>query len=358
MKIDVSIQIIWVLAAQEANLMEFQSIEPHHLLLAVLKFAELEEPDIAALLRDPENLEHLLQERDEVRSRLNTLSLEVPDQTRVLRRLLRERFGKGGHPPGGGRMIHRSPFARDIFKQAEAAARLKGVAQWSASDLFETLQRALSREVTKVLGKAGVPHAEAVADTPWLNKFGRDLSAAPVTRQGRKFSKSQLAATKDPVCRVLIDRLLEKDGVPVVLIQKGERCPVEVVEALAQYFTLSAAPAEVRGKKIIEIDITTQTWKKKKEKPEEFESALRALLQEAVTAGTIILFLNNLQEFLIAQWVAIFEDALKEPLLKKQVTCIAAISEEDYREYIDTAVELKKLFHPLWIHDIKMPSRL
>jgi len=42
MKPSISIQIVWPLAAQEAVALEYEFIEPSHLFLGTLKFAELE----------------------------------------------------------------------------------------------------------------------------------------------------------------------------------------------------------------------------------------------------------------------------------------------------------------------------
>ena len=124
MKPGISIQIIWPLAAQEAIAGEFECIEPSHLFLGTLKFAELEERHIEQLVRNPKDTGLLLDERDSIRSKLRDCSIEVPEKSRPIRYGLRKRLGKGGHPYDGQRVIHRSPTSREVFKRAEDPSNL------------------------------------------------------------------------------------------------------------------------------------------------------------------------------------------------------------------------------------------
>src|SRR5437660_856163 len=116
MKLSVSIEALWNMAAQEAISVKFLEIEPEHFLEALLKVSEMPLDALVGLVPDPGAARCLASEAIEVQREVARLSI---DSTKA-RRELRIALGAGTSPRTGD-VIHRSPASRGIF---DTAARL------------------------------------------------------------------------------------------------------------------------------------------------------------------------------------------------------------------------------------------
>ena len=348
-----SIQIVWPLAAHEANMAESEHIEPPHLLLGILKFAELEEKHIEQLVRDPKIISPLLSERDDIRSELRKYSIDVPYKSREIRYGIRKRLGKSGHPYDGKSVIHRSPVSREICKMAEDAALAIGSPKWCAVHLLDVLLKAPSRVINEVLLDAGLSGFWAGLDTPNLNRYGLDLTVSAIESQSHCQQNIKLEAAKDPVCKVLMAEILENKINNVLLIQKGKRSPKEIVESIVQYIMCDSAPYAVKGKRFIEIDITKSAWKAEGIDSKELDDRLRKLIQEARESGNVILFLNKFHEYINMETDPNYIDLVIELLSNKAVRCIGGLDEENYEKHVKKDPVWKKLIRPIWIHDLE-----
>ena len=358
MKPGLSIQIVWALAAQESIIAEFEFIEPPHFFLGVLKFAELEEQQVEQVVSDPALVREMLREQDDIRSRLRDCSIKVPDQSRGIRYSLRRRLGMGGHPHDAQRVIHRSTAAREICRKAEDAARTGHSSKWCALHLFDVLPESPTCEIKDVLKEAGVSGPGNVIDTPYLDRYGQDLSASAFGRRGSSVPVNKTDISKDPICKVLIDDILGSKKTNVLLIQKGERSPEVIVKSIAEYFARDTAPSNEKGKRIVGIDISKNAWKTRSVESRKLENRMNALFQEAIKADNIVLFLSELYEYLETKTGANFSDLLTKLLSAETVQCICGIDETNYHRYIKKDPELKKLLRPVWIHDLKVPFQL
>src|SRR6266849_6299829 len=116
MKLSISIEAVWNLAAQEAISVRLPEIEPEHLLEALLKLSEMPLDALFGLVPDPAAARCLAIEAVEIQKEVARLSI---DSTRT-RRDLRVALGSGTSLHTGD-VIHRSPASREIF---DAAAKL------------------------------------------------------------------------------------------------------------------------------------------------------------------------------------------------------------------------------------------
>lgn len=353
-----SIQVAWPLAAKEAIAAEFQCIEPAHLFLATLKFAELEERQIERLVDDSGVIKELISDRDEVRSRLRGCSIEVPDRSRGIRYGLRKRMGRGNHPYDGQRMIHRSATSREIFRKAEASARAIGTSKWSVLHLLDMLFESPSPEMTDVLADAGISGPKGAIETPYLDRYGRDLSALAAERRRHGGQDGDTDIARDPVCKVVIDDILGTEKKNILLIQKGKRSPKEIVEGIAGYFAGESAPPGARGKRVVELEICNNAWESSNVSQKELEKKIRPLFHEIIEGGNIVLFINEFHKFLVKNTSADFSGLLKDLLSNEQVRCIVGVDEDNYHKCLERDKELKKFLRPVWIHDLEVLSQL
>jgi ATP-dependent Clp protease ATP-binding subunit ClpA len=362
MKPGISIQIVWPLAAQEAIASEFEFIEPSHLFLGVLKFAELEGRHIEQLLHDPETTGPLTAERDDVRAKLNKSSIEVPDKSKSIRHRLRKRLGKGGHPYDGQRVIHRSPASREVFQKAEDAARNLDSSIWCAVHLLEALLEISSSEINAVLLEEGISPMGAAIDTPYLDKYGRDLTAQAAQNRKQLGKNQEPDIEKDPVCKVVMDYLFGREKTSILLIQKGERSAGEVVEYIGKYFAGPSAPPAAKGKKIVEIYGSDEAMIGEPLDLQQIEKELSMMFQEAIQASNIIMFFRYFYHYFYhhkeAKPIARILDFLKDNIAKGKLQCIFAIDEDNYLKLEREDSVWKKLLRIVWIHDIKVPLQL
>jgi ATP-dependent Clp protease ATP-binding subunit ClpA len=350
-----SIQIAWPLAAQEAIIADSKFIEPAHLFLAVLKFAELEERQIEQVVANPAFTGPLLSERDDIRTRLHEHSVVVPSASRDIRHRLRNLFGKGGHPYDGQQVMHRSHVSREICRNAEDIARSANSLQWCALHLLDALLQSSAREVRDILAEAGISGPRA-AETPCLDRYGRNISAMAAERQrGNALGKEPAPAT-DPVCKVVIEDILRNQRNSVLLIQTGKRSPREIVESIAERFASDSGP--VRARRIIEIEISMGAWRTKSTSPVELESRMRAMFLEATEARNVVLFLSEFHRYLEPATGANYSDMLVELLSKGRVPCVGGVDAEHYHSYVEKDHKWRKLIRPVWIHDLDVPSQL
>jgi hypothetical protein len=169
-KISPSIELIWQLAGHEAIAGEFKEIQPEHFCLGLLKLAELPVQEAAKLGVNEAAAKVLTAEVAAVRSELAKLGIDATQ----LRRALRGRLGKGGHPYTGGQM-HRSQASRDLFEAAARAADQAGSEVLAASHLLEAILKSPTPALAGLLRGAGGPKPPPATKTPLLDQHGQDL---------------------------------------------------------------------------------------------------------------------------------------------------------------------------------------
>ena len=113
MRFTPSFNIIMQLAADECIAAGFQEITPEHLLMALLRFAELERDIFLQMLSDSALATIMEEDRVAVEKMLHQQKID----STALRRTIRKEMGHGGVPYHAG-VIHRSSTSREIFAQA------------------------------------------------------------------------------------------------------------------------------------------------------------------------------------------------------------------------------------------------
>ncbi len=188
-------------------------------------------------------------------------------------------------------------------------------------------------------------HANATP-TPILARYGRDLT--------------ELARSGD--LPPIVGREQETLGMMEVLCRQTKRNPVLVgppgvgktalVEGLAERIAGDQVPHPLRGRRVIELSISTLVAGASR--MGEFEKRLRALLQEVTTAGNVILFVDEVHALLGAGGMYGLQDAatiLKPALARGNITCIGATTTHDYRKYIEKDGALARRFQPVRVQE-------
>jgi ATP-dependent Clp protease ATP-binding subunit ClpA len=116
MKYSPTIEIVLQLAAREAIAGRYSKIEPEHLLLALLKFSEIDVEAMAGA-SGARALKPVRDEQQDVRQVLDERYVD----SKLFRRRLRSALGRGDRPPDATG-IHRSDDTKRVFGAAEALA--------------------------------------------------------------------------------------------------------------------------------------------------------------------------------------------------------------------------------------------
>lgn len=348
-----SIHLTWPLAAQEAILGEFEYIEPCHIFLAALKFAELEEKQIQAVADSAGMAKDLITEQGTLLSLLHARSISVPNVSRTIRRGLRKHIGKGGCPHDGRRVIHRSKATLDLFKRAEQAAGQANEPHLTTCHLLQVLLESPPKEVQAILSLTGIRLDKPQPYMPTIAKFGRELGTQGFSIENQPPVGKHGDIMNDPVCKVIFDSLSNQSKKGVLLIQKGKRTPEEAAVDLAVYLKKSPGPLE----RVIEIDFTAEHWMAIIERHRDMENTIGTIFDEAVQSADLVLFFKNLS-VLFASAEAGKRTALIRERMRTGAPCIAGTDENGYRSYFDKDREWEKVLQPVWIHDLDLPLRL
>jgi len=221
---------------------------------------------------------------------------------------------------------------------------------------LEALFQSPSPEIVEVLTGAGISGPWTPVKTPKLDMYGKDLIiAGQIKTPDRQSDVSEIV--NDPVCKVLIDLLAQDKKPAVLLIRKGKGSPREIVEKVARYLAGESASTMIQQKRVVEID-----WSRKDisgntlERKNQSASILRDVVREALDAGNIILFMNDFHEFIHND--AIPRKMIADIFTEKNIQFICSTDEKKYLTLIQQDSEWKRLFRPIWIHDLHMPFQL
>jgi ATP-dependent Clp protease ATP-binding subunit ClpC len=186
------------------------------------------------------------------------------------------------------------------------------------------------------------PAAAARKPTPTLDEFGRDLTA--LAREGKL----------DPV----IGREKEIQRVIQILARRTKNNPVligepgvgktAIVEGLAQKIVEGTVPEVLVGRRVLVLDLASLVAGTKYRG--EFEERLKRVMKEILSAGNVVLFIDELHTIIGAGGAEGAIDAsnmLKPALSRGELQCIGATTLNEYKKHIERDAALERRFQPI-----------
>lgn len=184
------------------------------------------------------------------------------------------------------------------------------------------------------------------ADTKTLDQFSRDLTVAA--------QEGQL----DPV----IGRSREIQRVIQILSRRTKNNPVligepgvgktAIAEGLAQMVASGDVPEDLRGKRIVSLDLTGMLAGTKYRG--DFEERIKAALKETQKAGDIILFIDELHTIIgagAAEGAIDAANIIKPALGRGEIQVIGATTLDEYRKHIEKDAALERRFQPVTVEE-------
>jgi len=362
MKLSYGAMLAWQVAARETVAGGHKLIGREHLLIGVCSLSKLLRSTGAGL--QPQAYQALRAEGNAVAEAQRGCGL---DATR-LRRLVRQRIGRGGFDHTG-LVVHRDEKCKAAFgRAAELGQPIGGV---TCLHLLAALMEEPGPVVSQVLQEAGVPRtalreralsvglgavragearsgappgapqrgASATGETPYLDRYGRDL-----TQEARAGRLGPFVGRRQELLQVIQTLARRSKNNPVLVGEAGVG-KTALVEALAMRVARGKDPQILDGRCIVELNMGSLLAGTKYRG--EFEARLEGILGEARAHPEIILFIDELHNVIGAGRAEGSMDAanlLKPALARGDLRCIGATTIAEYRRYVEADSALERRF--------------
>ena len=282
--------------------------------------------------------------------------------------LLERRSGRGtpGAPVQG--LTSRS---RQLLRQAAAEAERLGHSYVGTEHLLLGIVRSPDCGAARLLQDAGADPDRLCTDI--LSRFAPETHAgsrapAPAPRSVRRGDTKTLdqysrdltdqaaAGTLDPVIgrdreiRRVIEILTRRTKNNPVLIGEPGVGKTAVAEGLGRAMAEGQVPPELRGKRLVSLDLTAMLAGTKYRG--DFEERLKNVLREVQRAGDVILFLDEIHTIMgagAAEGAIDAANILKPALSRGAIRVVGATTRSEYRRHIEKDAALERRFQPVTV---------
>src|SRR3989454_1536387 len=315
-----------------------QSMEPEHLLLALLQQREgVVGPVLAKLGARPEVIQRALEQ--------------------ALERLPTVRGGGGQHYLG--------ERLRAALERAQAEAeRLKdeyvstehlliGIAQERDGGAGRVLAQngvrpdGIYKALVEVRGSQRVTDPNPEEKYQALQRYSRDL-----TELARKGKLDPVIGRDEEIRRVIQVLSRRTKNNPVLIGEPGVG-KTAIVEGLALRIVTGDVPETLKNKRLVALDIGAIIAGSKYRG--EFEDRLKAVLKEITESdGQIICFIDELHTIVgagAAEGAVDAANLLKPQLARGDLRCIGATTLDEYRKHIEKDAALERRFQPVMVRE-------
>lgn len=188
--------------------------------------------------------------------------------------------------------------------------------------------------------------APSESKTPTLDQFSRDLTE--MAREGRF---DPVIGRGDEIRRVEQILCRRTKNNPVLIGEPGVG-KTAIAEGIAQRMISDDMPEMLSGKRLVSLDLSGMLAGSKYRG--EFEERLKTGIDEAVAAGNVILFIDELLTIIgagAAEGAMDASNILKPLLARGEVQVIGATTLDEYRKHIEKDAALERRFQPVMVNE-------
>ncbi|MBQ4537518.1 MAG: ATP-dependent Clp protease ATP-binding subunit [Lachnospiraceae bacterium] len=188
--------------------------------------------------------------------------------------------------------------------------------------------------------------AVAKGKTATLDQYSRDLTA--LAREGKL---DPVIGREDEIRRVIQILSRRTKNNPCLIGEPGVG-KTAVVEGLALRIVAGDVPFTVQDKRVLTLDLSGMVAGSKYRG--EFEERIKKVIKEVISAGNVILFLDELHTIIGAGGAEGAIDAsniLKPSLARGEIQLIGATTIAEYRKYVEKDAALERRFQPVNVEE-------
>ena len=243
-----------------------------------------------------------------------------------------------------------------IMKSGDcAASRLLNTLNVNAQKLFMDVLAAIGEDPAKYREELSKSRSAAKngSATPTLDQYSRDL-----TEMAAMGLLDPVIGRKDETQRVI--QILSRRGKnnPCLIGEPGVG-KTAIVEGIAISIVNGTVPGLLREKRLVSLDMSGLVAKSKYRG--EFEERIKKVINEVITAGDIILFIDELHTIIGAGGAEGSLDAaniLKPSMARGELQIIGATTIEEYRKHIEKDAALERRFQPVTVEEPSMEETM
>ena len=225
-----------------------------------------------------------------------------------------------------------------------------------AAKLLKTLgvnARDVYMEVLNSMGEEGREYKEEQAKENQMREKGSDLArySRDMTELAEAHKLDPVIGRKDEIKR-LIQILSRRTKNNPCLVGEPGVGKSAIVEGLAQAIAAGNVPDNMRGKRLIMLDLTSMVAGTKYRG--EFEERIKNVIDEVRLNGNFLLFIDEIHTMIGAGGAEGAMDAsniLKPYLSRGEIQLIGATTIAEYRKYIEKDPALERRFQPVSVEE-------
>ncbi len=325
-----------IFQAQEiARDFNHQSIEPAHLLLALIRQDQGVVPAIVTKVAGSvQALRHELQNELTRRPKIQGAGVEIGlAQTTADALTAAERYAKG--------------MQDDYVSTEHILLALADTLEGKRLASYGLTKDAILTALKSVRGSQRVTSADPESTYQSLEKYGRDL-----TDMARKGKLDPVIGRDEEIRRVVQILSRRSKNNPALIGEPGVG-KTAIVEGLAQRIINGDVPEGLKKKRLFQLDMSALVAGAKYRG--EFEERLKAVLKEITeSAGEIILFVDEMHTVVGAGAAEGAMDAgnmLKPMLARGELHMIGATTLDEYRKHVEKDPALERRFQPVLVEE-------
>ncbi|MGB4177131.1 MAG: AAA family ATPase, partial [Halanaerobiales bacterium] len=224
----------------------------------------------------------------------------------------------------------------------------EGIAVRILFDLGADLANVQKQIIEMLGGQKNVQQqtGEAGAETPNLDEYSRDL-----TEMAREEKLDPVIGRDKEIERVIQILSMRTKNNPVLIGEPGVG-KTAIVEGLAQRIVKDSVPENLLNKRVVALDLSAIVAGSKYRG--EFEKRLKAVMDEIMENGNIILFIDELHTLVgagAAEGAIDASNILKPALARGELQTIGATTLDEYRKHIEKDAALERRFQSVLVEE-------